>query len=127
MSNNQKIRILDVLLIESDWETAHIIEKFCEIKGYSIEIATTGQRGLDVLKKSIPKLILLSIMLPDIAGYEVCKQIKSNNNLKNILVFYFTTMPEKLVKYKVEETGADGYILKPFSLSELSELLESIV
>ena len=72
-----------------------------------------GIIGYGTLGKSISELIL---------GKQA-----GDINLKNILVFYFTTMPEKLVKYKIEETGADGYILKPFSLSELSELLESIV
>jgi len=127
ISNSQGGRNFDVLLIEDGPPTTRIIEAICKKKGYSFKIATTGQRGLDKLKESIPKLILLDIMLPDIDGYEVCKRIKANNNLKHIPVFYVSAIAEKVIRNKIEETGADGYILKPFGFSAISELLESIV
>ncbi|MFX1359047.1 MAG: response regulator [Promethearchaeota archaeon] len=125
--NRQKEHKFDVLLIEDSPSTIRLIETVFKIRGCSFKIVTTGLRGLDELKKSQPKLVLLDIMLPDIEGYEVCKQIKANDNLKNILVFYVTAIPDEIVRSKIEETGADGYILKPFDLSAITELLDSII
>ncbi|MFX1494461.1 MAG: response regulator [Promethearchaeota archaeon] len=124
--NNQKGQKFDVLLIEDGPSTMRLIEEIFKIRGCSFKIATTGLRGLNELKKSIPKLVLLDIILPDIEGYEVCKQIKANNNLKHVPVFYLTAIPDEIVRSKIEETGADGYILKPFDLSAITELLDTI-
>ncbi len=125
--NNKERRNIDVLLIEDDLATVRLLEAIFKMNGYSHKTAISGQGGLNELKESIPKVILLNIMLPDIDGYEVCKQIKRNNNLKHIPVFYETVIPEWIVKSKIEETGADGYILKPFDLSAITELLDSII
>jgi len=126
LSNSQGGRNIDVLYIEDNPPTCRLIETVFKKKGYSFIIATTGQRGLDELKKSIPKVVLLDIMLPDIEGFEVCKQIKTNNKLKHIPVFYVTALTDEIVRSKIEETGADGYILKPFDLSAITELVELV-
>lgn len=125
--SNSKGTNIDILLIEDKPATCRLIEAVFKKKKYSYKIATTGQEGLNELKVSIPKVILLDIMLPDIEGFEVCKQIKTNNKFKDIPVFYETVIPDKIVKSKIEETGADGYILKPFDLSSMIKLLDSII
>ena len=118
---------IDVLLIEDDLATVRLFKEIFKMNGYSYKTAISGQAGLNELKESIPKVVLLNIMLPDIDGYEVCKQIKKNNNLKHIPVFYETDIPEWIVKSKIEETGADGYILKLFDFSTITKLLDSII
>ncbi|MFX1493779.1 MAG: PleD family two-component system response regulator [Promethearchaeota archaeon] len=127
ISNSQGGSKFDVLLIEDESPTINLSEAIFKKKGCSFKIVTTGKGGLDELKSSIPKLILLDIMLPDIVGYEVCKQIKANKNLKNVPVFYVTAIPDEIVKNKIEETGADGYILKPSIFKPINELLDSIL
>ena len=79
---------------------------------------------MKVLNKSIPKLILLDIFLPDITGYEVCKQIRANDKLKKIPLFYITAVPEGEVSEKVKETGANGYFLKPFDILSFKQLYQ---
>ena len=81
-----------------------------------------GEKGLKELEKYSPKLILLDIILPDINGFEICKKIKSNEKIKNIPVYYITAMTESKVITKIEETGANGYFLKPFKLEEFEVL-----
>ncbi|MFW9928515.1 MAG: PleD family two-component system response regulator [Candidatus Thorarchaeota archaeon] len=127
ISNNKGGKKIDVLLIEDSPPTVRFFEEIFKNKGYSYKIATTGQGGLNELKASIPKVVLLDVMLPDIDGWEVCKQIKRNNNLKHIPVFYETVIPEETIKSKIKETCVDGYILKPFDLSAVIELLDSII
>ncbi len=127
ISNSKARKNIDVLLIEDTPQTVHLFEAIFKNKGYSYKTATTGQGGLNELKVSIPKVVLLDVMLPDIEGWEVCKQIKKNNNLKHIPVFYETVIPEEIVKSKIEETSVDGYISKPFDISAIIELLDSII
>jgi twitching motility two-component system response regulator PilG len=127
ISNDQGGENFDVLLIEDEDSPASFFKTLFVLKGYSYKIVRTGQGGLNQLKESKPKLVLLDIMLPDIDGFEVCKQIKSNNNLKNIPVYYETALHPDQVKNRIEETGADGVLLKPFELSDITKVLDSIV
>ena len=125
--NNREEKNVDVILIEDEKPTRHLFKVIFKNKGCSYTIARTGQRGLEELKKSSPKLVLLDIMLPDIDGYEICKQIKKNGDLNHIRVFYVTARDEEEVKSRIEETGADGYILKPPDLEIIDQLLDSVV
>ncbi len=114
----------DVLLIEDDISTVTLIKKFFKRKGYSLKGVLTGSKGIEELKLISPKLILLDIMLPDISGFEICKILKSDENYRNIVIYYLTAVPNGEVEKKMEETQADGYILKPFDLSELEFLFK---
>ena len=71
-------------------------------------------------------LILLDIILPDISGYEICKRIKSDEKFKSIPLYYLTAIPGTEVEKNIEETGADGYILKPFDLSDFEPILNKL-
>jgi len=114
----------DVLLIEDDPSTIELVKNYFKRKGYSVKGVLTGLKGIEELKLSTPKLILLDIILPDISGFEICKNIKSHETLKEIPVFYLTAVPGSKVEKKMEETKADGYILKPFNLIDLEFLFE---
>jgi len=114
----------DVLLIEDDPSTVDLIKNYFVTKDYSVKGVLTGLKGIEELKISTPKLILLDIILPDISGFEICKNVKSHELLKDIPVFYLTAVPGPKVEIKMEETKADGYILKPFDLVDLDFLFE---
>jgi CheY-like chemotaxis protein len=114
----------DVLLIDDSISTVNLIETYFNTKGYEIKSFYTGLKGLEELSFNVPKLILLDIILPDISGFEICKQIKSNKKLEKIPIIYITAVPGPRVEEKIEETKADGYILKPFDLMDLDILFE---
>ena len=114
----------DVLLIEDDLSTIDLLKNYFESKGYSFKGALTGLKGVEELSRTTPKLILLDIILPDISGYDICKDIKSHESLKNIPVFYLTAVPGSKVENRMKETMADGFILKPFDLTDLKFLFE---
>jgi CheY-like chemotaxis protein len=114
----------DVLIIEDDTSTIMVLTDFFDIKGFSSIGVTSGTKGLEELKRSAPSLILLDIILPDISGYEICKQIKLNNKLKDIPIFYITAIPESEVSKRINDTGADGYLRKPFNFSDFNHLFE---
>lgn len=112
----------DLLLIEDDPSTIKLLTTFFESKGYSSRGVISGSKGIEELKANLPKLILLDIILPDINGYDVCKIIKSDENLKDIPVFFLTAIPSSEVEKNIKHAGADGYILKPFDFSDFEIL-----
>lgn len=116
----------DVLLIEDDLPTIRLIKSFFESKGVITKGAISGTKGFDELISSTPKLILLDIILPDISGYELCKRIKQNETFKDIPIYFLTAIPESEVEKKLEETKADGYILKPFDFSDFEIVFEKL-
>lgn len=118
-----KIDNYDILIIDDDKSTIYLISEFFKKKGISFKATGLGQEGMYLIQKNAPKLILLDILLPDEDGYEICKLIKSNNELKNIPIFYITAVPESEVKEKLKVTGADGYFLKPFDMSQFNLVL----
>jgi len=73
---------------------------------------------LEELNFNTPKLILLDIILPDVSGFTICKKLKANEKFRDIPVIYLTAVPRNQVNEKMEETKADGYILKPFDLAD---------
>jgi len=114
----------DILIIEDDPLTIDLLFDFFQSKGFSCKHTTSASEALEEMQRGIPKLILLDIILPDINGYEICKKIKSNPNFKKIPIYYITALPGSEVIDKIEETGADGYFLKPFTFSQFEALFE---
>ncbi|MFX1311366.1 MAG: response regulator [Promethearchaeota archaeon] len=114
----------DVLLIEDDLSTVDLLKNYFESKDYSFKGVLTGVKGIEELSRSTPKLILIDIILPDISGYDICKDIKSHKTLKDIPVFYLTAVPGTQVENRMQDTMANGFILKPFDLADLKFLFD---
>ena len=112
----------DILLIEDDIETVNLLTSYFESLEISCKGVLSGFKGLKELKKYIPKVILLDIILPDINGYEILKRINSDRKLKEIPVFFLTAIPIIEIEQKIKGLGATGVILKPFNLSDFEVL-----
>jgi len=116
--------VYDILIIEDDAPTIMVLSDFFELKGYTCKGVLSGIKGLEELKRSTPKLIILDVILNDISGFEICNKIKSNQKFKEIPVFYITAIPESEIVEKLQETGADGFFLKPFNFSQFEILFK---
>ncbi|MFX1281739.1 MAG: response regulator, partial [Promethearchaeota archaeon] len=114
----------DILLIEDDLATIRLLTSYFESKGFKCKGVVSGTKGMDELRGGVPKLILLDIILPDISGYEICKIIKQSPKYKEIPVFLLTAIPGSEVEKKMDETKANGYILKPFDFSDFEILFQ---
>ncbi len=114
----------DILLIEDDLATIRLLTSYFESKGYTCKGVISGTKGIEELKNSLPKLILLDIILPDLSGYDLCKMIKSDKKYKEIPVYLLTAIPGSEVRKKLDEIKADGYILKPFDFSDFEGLFK---
>ncbi|MBD3194630.1 MAG: response regulator [Candidatus Lokiarchaeota archaeon] len=114
----------DILLIEDDLATIRLITSYFESKGYICKGVVSGSKGLEELRNSRPKLILLDIILPDLSGYDICKTIKGDEDFKSIPVYFLTAIAGSEVEKKLNETGADGFILKPFNFADFEVIFK---
>jgi CheY-like chemotaxis protein len=114
----------DILLIEDDLATIRLLTSYFESKGFTCKGVVSGSKGLDEIKNNPPKLVLLDIILPDYSGYDICKQIKSNKDSRNLAVYLLTAIPGSEVEKNLEESNADGYILKPFDFSDFEVIFQ---
>ena len=115
----------DVLLIEDDTATIRLITNYIGAKGYVCRGEVSGLKGIEELKNCHPKIILLDIILPDKSGYDICKTIKFDpefKEFKDTPIYFLTAISGSEVAKHLKETGADGYILKPFDLSDFDEI-----
>ncbi len=109
----------NILIIEDNPKNIQLAASILHQAGYSHEFAMNGQKGIEWLKTKEFDAILLDIMMPDKDGYEVCKTIKSDNNLKHIPVIFLTAKTDRESIIKGFEVGGADYITKPFDGKEL--------
>ena len=105
-----------ILTIEDDISIAELEKDYLEIAGFEVEIENSGETGLLLALEKEFDLILLDIMLPGVDGFEICRQIRGK---KNIPVLMVSAKKEEIDKIRGLGLGADDYITKPFSPSEL--------
>ncbi|WP_286231711.1 response regulator transcription factor [Neobacillus mesonae] len=105
-----------ILIIEDDKSIAELERDYLEIEGFSVEIALTGDAGLTKALAEEVDLVLLDLMLPGIDGFQICKEIRSE---KDIPILMVSAKKEDIDKIRGLGLGADDYIVKPFSPSEL--------
>lgn len=96
-------------------------------KDYSILQASDGEEAMDIALRQKPDLILMDIVMPKVDGYTACSQIKATQATKEIPVVMLTGLGFKLNEKVAKESGADGYITKPFSLESLLNIAEQYV
>jgi CheY-like chemotaxis protein len=114
----------DILLIEDDLATIRLITSYFESKGYVCKGIMTGSKAIEELNYNLPQVILLDIILPDLNGYDVCKIIKRNDRFNKIPLYYLTAISASEVEMRLKETGADGYILKPFNFTDFDKIFK---
>ena len=91
-------------------------------KDYIVLEATNGEEAVDIAKGQRPTLILMDLMMPKMDGYTACSMIKADQATKVIPVIMLTAVSHELNKKFAMETGADGYITKPFTTQELLDV-----
>lgn len=106
-----------ILIIEDERAVARGIEYALKAEGFTVLKAETGQKGIAMARDQSPHLILLDIRLPDINGFDVCRQLRAMGLRQPVLMV--TARDEEVDRVLGLEIGADDYIVKPFSLREL--------
>ncbi|MHA6484312.1 response regulator [Paenibacillus sp. strain BS8-2] len=106
----------NILIIEDEKSIAELERDYLESHGYTVEIESRGDIGLQRAMEARHDLIILDVMLPKIDGFEICRQIRSKHNMPILMV---TSKKEDIDKIRGLGLGADDYMTKPFSPSEL--------
>jgi two-component system alkaline phosphatase synthesis response regulator PhoP len=121
---SQKKRIL---LIEDEEDIAALIKLQAEVSGYKLHVEVDGINGYRAIEREKPDLVILDIMLPGQNGFDVCRKMKSNPDLKNIPVIIVTAKREELDVVLGLELGADDYVAKPFSPKVLFSRIKAVL
>ncbi len=116
-----------ILIADDEHKIVMTLEYAFRRAGYEIFIARDGSEVLEILKDNIPDVILLDIMMPNIDGYTTLKQIRSNQDYKNIRVILLSAKTGEADIRKGKELGADAYITKPYSIKKLTEKVEELL
>jgi PleD family two-component response regulator len=108
-----------LLVVEDDIDIGNMLKIYFSGMEFEVDVAVRGSDALEKTKQSLPHLIVLDIMLPDIDGYEVCRNLRTNMRTSHIPVIFLTQKDERSDKLQGLELGADDYITKPFDIEEL--------
>ena len=108
-----------VLIVDDEADLARLIEFNLKAAGLETSVAPDGETALRLAQQRVPDLVLLDLMLPDLSGTEVCRQLKRGEKTKNVPVIMLTAKGEELDRVVGFELGADDYVTKPFSVREL--------
>ncbi|NPA07256.1 MAG: response regulator [Chloroflexi bacterium] len=116
-----------LLVVEDDQDIATMLKMFFEHEKFQVTTVSTGREAVRKARTLMPNLILLDIILPDIDGYEVFRQIRSNPRTAHIPVIFLTQRDERYSRLQGLEMGADDYITKPFDPDELRLRIKNIL
>lgn len=113
-----------ILVVEDEKKIARIIEEFLIGEGYRVRIAGDGMEAMHLASELHPDIVLLDWMLPELNGIEVCRRLRETGQYGIIMITAKAEETDKLIGLGV---GADDYMVKPFSLRELSARIQSLL
>lgn len=116
-----------ILIVDDDVDTLRLVGLMLQRQGYQISAATNGQQGLSKAVEELPDLILLDVMMPDMDGYEVTRQLRQNSLTAGIPILMFTAKTQLDDKVTGFEVGADDYLTKPTHPSELQAHVKALL
>ncbi|HSA59543.1 MAG TPA: HD domain-containing phosphohydrolase [bacterium] len=116
-----------LLVVDDNKTNIELIKKQLHGQSYLFEEATNGHEALEKIRSWRPDLILLDLMMPGMSGYEVCKTVKGDKDLRFIPVIVITALSELEDKLKAIDMGADDFLIKPFNKLELATRIRSLL
>ena len=108
-----------ILVVEDDFDISNMLRIYFSGQGYDVQVAPRGGDALTMTRQQLPHLIVLDIMLPDMNGYDVCRELRTTTRTSHIPIIFLTQKDERSDKIAGLELGADDYITKPFDIDEL--------
>ena len=112
-----------ILIIEDEEAIADLEKDYLELSGFEVEIANRGDVGLEKALKEEYDLIILDLMLPEVDGFDICRQVREEKNIPIIMV---SAKKDDIDKIRGLGLGADDYMTKPFEIRELLMRIQAI-
>ncbi|MDZ4311862.1 MAG: phosphate regulon transcriptional regulator PhoB [Cypionkella sp.] len=114
-----------VLLVEDEPAQRAVLSYNLEAEGFDVRTADNGEDALSLITEEAPDLILLDWMMPHVSGIEVCRRLKARPETRGIPIIMLSARSEEVDKVRGLETGADDYVIKPYSVVELMARLRA--
>jgi len=116
-----------VLIVDDERDLVRLLEFNLQQAGFETAAAFDGEQALQRVRHRVPDLVVLDLMLPDLPGTEVCKQLKSSARTRNVPVLMLTARTDEVDRVVGFELGADDFVTKPFSVRELVLRIKAIL
>lgn len=116
-----------VLIVEDEADIRDVLAYNLKTAGHTVFATAMGEEGLRLAREKSPELVILDLMLPDLAGTEICKRLKQDPITHDIQVLMLTAKGEEIDRVLGFELGADDYVVKPFSVRELMLRVQAIL
>ncbi len=118
---------MNILIVEDEAEIAELIQLYLSKEGFDCHVCRDGQTALERFKDIQPDLIVLDLMLPGLDGLEVCARIRQQKDIKDPYIMMLTAKGEEIDRIIGLSTGADDYMVKPFSPRELVARVRAVL
>ena len=123
-----KSKVINIVIVEDDVFLADLYKTKFTLEGFKVNVAYDGEKGVEAVKKNVPDIVLLDLVLPKLSGFDVLKAIKSDTNTKNIPVILLTNLSQKSDVETGLKLGANDYLIKAhFMPSEVVEKIKKLV
>jgi two-component system phosphate regulon response regulator PhoB len=116
-----------VLVIEDEDALSALLHYNLDKEGYAVTVAGDGEEALILIDEQAPDLIVLDWMLPKVSGVEVCRRLRARPETRNLPIIMLTARGEESDRIRGLDTGADDYVVKPFSMSELAARIRAVL
>jgi two-component system phosphate regulon response regulator PhoB len=116
-----------ILIVDDERDLVSVLDFNLRQAGFETLLAWGGEQALQHVRRRVPDLVLLDLMLPDLSGTEVCRQLKSDPRTRHVPVMMLTAKGDEVDKVVGFELGADDYVTKPFSVRELMLRVKAVL
>ena len=117
----------NILVAEDEDSLSTLLNYNLEKEGYAVAVAADGEEALVMVDEKLPDLILLDWMLPKVSGIEVCRRLRGRAETRNVPIIMLTARGEESDRIRGLDTGADDYVVKPFSMVELTARVRAVM
>ncbi|HYD06544.1 MAG TPA: response regulator [Reyranella sp.] len=118
---------VDILIAEDEPSILESLDFILRRAGWSIAAVTDGEAVLSTLRRAPPKLVVLDVMLPKRSGFDVLKQIRADDMLRELPVLILTAKGQAKDRRTAEELGADGFVTKPYANAEVVDEVRRLI
>jgi two-component system phosphate regulon response regulator PhoB len=116
-----------ILIVEDESALVEILRYNLEKEGFDVATATDGEEALTAIEEQRPDLVILDWMLPLVSGLEICRQLRRKGDTRDLPIIMLTARGEEADRVRGLEVGADDYVAKPFSPSELIARVRAVL
>jgi two-component system phosphate regulon response regulator PhoB len=117
----------NILVVEDEDSLATLLQYNLEKEGYQVSLAGDGEEALMQVDERLPDLVVLDWMLPKVSGIEVCRRLRQRSETRNVPIIMLTARGEETDRIRGLDTGADDYVIKPFSMTELAARIRAVL